>query len=203
MALIYEIMIGASAGLIVGITAGYMIVARNTKDSRLEKLSLLQETRKPILRNAVTKTTCANALLLKIHNGGGKLIEGQNWYSSVIDEAPERDIVSAKENWQNVEVDEEYKILIRKLRINKKLFIKTDDMRESFLKRNYIRMGIIGSIIMEVFTNEYAYYYVSYPVRHDLHQLSDSSEFNILELSTIALQKKYRKFNSFEVLELE
>lgn len=199
----YEIMIGFAIGGTVGAGVGYFLVKASNVDQREERLQTLKELRKVVLDNARKDTTCANALLLKIHNGGGKLIEGENWYSSVLDESPERNSVSAKSSWQNMVVDDAYKLLIKEIRTNKKTFLETEKMPPSFLRRTYERMGIIGSIVMEVYSSEYAYYYVSYPVRENLDKAIASGDFNILEIATFQLQKKYRKYDAYGVLELE
>ena len=196
-------MVGITVGIVVGGGVGYAMVKRTYDDNRHQNLELLKATRMPILEKAVFRTSCANAVLLKIHNGGGKLIEGQNWYSSVIAEAPERSSVSAIEAWQNIDVEDDYKDLIRELQRTKRKYLDVDSMKESFLKRNYIRMGIKGSLVMEVYRNDYAYYYISYPVRDSFDVLKNTAEFNELELTTIRLMKKYRKYDSLGVLELE
>lgn len=203
MGIITQIMIAVGAGFAVGIGAGWVSIRRLKADNRLDHLETLKETRHALLVAAVHGTTCANAVLLKIHNCGGKLEEGQEWYSSCIDEAPERSLVSVVNTWQNISVDEEYKTLIRKIQKHNRTFIKTEEMKESFLKRNYERMGIIGSVVMEVYRDDFAYYYISYPVRENLYLIQDSGQFNILEITTVKLSKKYRKYSELDVTSLE
>lgn len=199
----YEIMLGLAIGGAIGAGVGFYWVRASSIDQREERLNTLKVLRMVILESARKDTTCANALLLKIHNGGGKLVEGENWYSSVLAEAPERNSVSAAKTWQNVSVDDEYKQLIKRIRKDKKVFLETEKMPYSFLKRNYERMGIIGSIKMEIYSSEYAYYYVSFPVRENLAKAIDSGDYNVLEIAAFELQKKYRKYDSYGVLELE
>lgn len=196
-------MLGLAIGGTVGAGIGYYLVRASNFDQREERLQTLKAFRAVELEGARRDTTCANAILLKIHNGGGKLIEGENWYSSVLSESPERNSVSAIKTWQNIAVDEDYKELISKIRRNKRTFLETESMPQSFLKRTYKRMGIIGSIVMEVYSSEYAYYYISFPVRENMEKATESGDFNRLEIAAINLQKMYRKYDKYEVLELE
>lgn len=196
-------MIGLVVGGTLGAGIGFYLVRSATADQREERLETLGELRQVILDNVRQETTCANALLLKIHNGGGKLIPGQNWYSSVLAESPERNSVSAIRMWQNVSVDEDYKDLIDEIRKRKTVFLNTDSMAQSFLKRTYERMGIKGSIVMAVYSSEYAYYYMSFPIRENLTKAMESGDYNRLEIAAFKLQKLYRKYDKYEVLELE
>lgn len=196
-------MIGLAAGSGVGLAIGAYVAYRANQNHQLERLQVFRDRRTAILRDVVYKTGSVNALVLKIHNGGSKLTEGTPWYSSVVAEAPTFADVSAIDVWQNKDVDSEYKELIRIVRRNKVHWLVTDGMADSFLKRTYKRMGVVGSIVMEVYQDENFYYYVSFPARDDYDLMLKGSELNKYEVAQIHLARLYKKYHDLGVLEID
>lgn len=196
-------MIGVAAGLSAGTLIGYYFVSKSHEDQRLERLATFRDRRKIILRDIVYKTGAVNALILKIHNGGSELTEGTPWYSSVIDEAPTFSDVSAIDSWQNRAVDKPYRDLIRTIKENKMHWVLVESMPDSFLKRTYQRMGIIGSLVVNIYTDDHFFYYASFPVRENFESLTDSAELNKYEVCQTHLRRLYEKYHNLGVLEMD
>lgn len=192
----------AIGGVLAGGTVFFLVYRRDTK-TKLYQLDVFRDKRKAILQRTAWETGAVNCLVLKIHNGGSKLIEESPWYSSVVEEAPMFADVSAADTWQNIEVDEQYRDLIRKVRNKGKWYLSVDEMPQSFLKRTYERMGIKGSIVMKLYQDEYFFYYVSFPTRNLSETLTNSAEYNQFELTQISLMRLYEKYHRLDVLPMD
>lgn len=109
-----------------------------------------------------------------------------------------------KKHFQNIKLEEPQKEIIKEVGRNKKRQIKTDDMLDrNFLKRVYVRKGIIGSLEMEVYRNEFCYYFISYPVTKNIHLISDLSEFNYYEMGAMIMSKHLKKYDELGILGLD
>lgn len=204
MTLISEFMIGLTAGVGVGAGLGFYLVRRTRTDQRVERLEHFRYKRDDILRDIVFKTGSVNALVLKIHNGGSALTEGTPWYSSVVAEAPTFADVSAIDFWQNKAVDEQYKGMIRELRKSKMTWLHIDGPKIGpSLQRVYSRMGIIGTLVVEIYQDDHYYYYASFPVRDEFQKLMDDGEINKYEVGQTHLMRLYKKYHNLGVLEMD
>lgn len=198
-----ELMLGVGIGIGIGGIGGFMAVYSQRKDHRIELMKNFVEARQFLLDRVVEETNCANALVLKIHNGGGKLDEGQDWYSSVVAESPERRRVSIIDDWQNIPVQESYKAIIREIRDRKVNYLYTHLMPAGDLRTAYEAMGIIGSVVMEMYSDDYYYYYMSFPVRENWDQFTLSVDQHFVKSTVIQMQRKYEKYSAFDILKFD
>lgn len=198
-----EIMIGIAVGLSIGVSGGIFFVKNKEMDMRLEMLKTLKETRRMLLTRAVETTNCANAMVLRISNCGGKLEEGEEWFSSVVAESPEKMGVSAKNDWQNISVQDSYKELIRSVRQQKVVHIHTHTMQAGDLKTAYEAMGVIGSVVMELYSDDMYYYYMSFPVRVRWDEFTLSDDWYKVKKIHLQMQRKYKTCGVFGILEYD
>ena len=197
-------MIGLAAGGGLGLAIGTFIAYRTKQDLQSERLDVFTDKRDDILRDVVYKTGSVNAIVLVIHNGGSKLTEGKNWYSSVVAEAPAFESVSAIDFWQNKPVDKKYKGMIRELRDTKMNWVHTDGPKiGEQLLRLYSRMSIVGSIVVELYADEYLYYYASFPVADNYEELLKNAVINEYELAQTHLARLHSKADKDGVLRMD
>lgn len=189
MNLITEVMIGFAIGGGLGFGAVFGRVVLNSKRHRFRDNMLFISEAKRILSKATRQTNAANAILLGAHNQGGQILAGTKLFSSVIAESPEDESISVYKNWQEIAIDSNYQQTLERLSIAKHLFLTTDSMPESLLKRTYENIGIIGSVVFEVYhRTKRSYYYVSFPCKKNLLELIDSKDFVKLEYTVNALR---------------
>lgn len=198
-----EFMSGIALGGTVGIIAGYIAVMRQRKIDAMYKLDMFRQKRRTILRHVVYQTGAINAIVLKIHNGGSKLEESHEWYSSVIDEAPTAEAFSSRRVWQNVVVDDQYRDMIREVRSKDRKFLFVDEMSQSFLRRTYKRLGINGSLVMQVHEDENFFYYCSFALRDMDKLVDDEAEVNTFENARLALMRLYQEYHAYDILRLD
>ena len=203
MTVYIEMIIGIAIGAGAGAVSTYFADKRRDKIHKLNLLRSFRDTRKMLLLRAVDETNCANALILRIHNGGGKLSDGKNWYSSVVAEAPERRQVSAFASWQNVIVQDSYKELIRSVREKKTEYLYTDKMPAGDLRTAYEAFGVIGSVVIELYSDEYHYYYMSFPVREHWDDFTLSADQHMIKSTAHQMQEKYETFGALGVLKYD
>jgi len=190
-------------GFGVGVLFGCAFILNERRKDKLYKLDVFHRERQAILNDVVYRTGAINAIVLKIHNSGSRLDEAKKWYSSVVAEAPTTQLVSAAKVWQNIDVDSQYKEIIRKVRREGKVFIDAEAMPQSFLKRTYIRMGVHGSLVMKVYEDEHFFYYCSFAVRNYDDLLDNIPDFNSYEVARISLMRLYEKYHEYDVLRMD
>ncbi len=196
-----DIMTGIAIGGVVGFVASYIATSKIKKRSRLAEIDNFNMKGKAILQDVVNETSAANGVLLHIHNSGGELTVGTVMYSSAIVEAPEDINVSVIDNWQKILVDSEYRQLIEQLHTRKSILMLVDKMPESLLKRTYESMGVVGSMVFEVYDKtDSSYLYVSFPVKNNLHETTGSKEFIRMEYAVNKLRNLCREYHRIGVL---
>ena len=198
-----EIMIGIGVGLSVGLGSSYFLAKTREKNYQLELLVGLKDQRQFILDRVVLNTNCANALVLRISNCGGKLEEGEDWYSSVVAEAPESKDISVLRTWQNVPVDDSYKALIRDIQQHKARFVYTHTMPYSDLRTIYEAKGIIGSFVVELYRDDYFYYYMSFVVKDHWDVFTLSPDQYTIQTNIRQMKNKYVTSAKFDILKFD
>ena len=196
-------MLATLVGLGVGAAVGNILVRAERRKDNLYKLSIFRDTRNAILKKVTFETGAANAMVLKIHNGGSKLIETEDWYSSVVDEAPTVAGLSAIGVWQNIIVDTQYRDMVRTVRQKGRYYLDVEAMPQSFLKRNYARTGIKGSLVMQVYQDDHFFYYCSFAVRDFDKMVDDLGEINRYEIARLSLMRLYEKYHQFDILRMD
>lgn len=200
---ISQFMIGAITGTAIGFVVTAYLNNQKKKDVQLERLEVFRSRRDDVLRDIVFKTSSVNAIIFKIHNGGGKLDESSPWYSSVVAEAPAHADVSIIDFWQNKHVDEGYRELIRVIRRNKMHWIHEGGIESPDLVRLYARTRILGSCMVELYADEYFYYYASFPIREDFQKMLENANVNQYEVAQVHLQRLYMKYDHLGILPLD
>jgi hypothetical protein len=207
MELINDLMIGLAVGISFGLGGSYLLAARQAYIQNVmlkdEMLINFRETRQILLDRLVDETNISNAILLTIHNGGGKLIDGVPWYSSVVAEAPEYKKISVLNTWRNVPVDAAYKDLIRRVKERQAEYITTESMPIGELKTAYEAMGIVGSVVIEIFSGENGYHYLSCPVTANWDKFTLSPDQYAVTTTVNKLRKKYAHYSRYDVLKYD
>lgn len=210
MTLYNDIMIGLTVGFGVGSSIGLYLMKQRSQlhairenNHLLAHLNSLSDTRQFILDEVVESTNCANALVLRIHNGGSKLSDGKDWYSSVVAESPERKKVSAIKDWQYKVVQDDYKSLIKRVRSKGLDYVTTETMPHGDLRTAYEAMGIIGSAVYFLYADDYYFYYMSFPVRENWIAWNDSPDQHNIKNAVLRMKRKYQKYSELGVLKFD
>ena len=212
MTLTTEIMIGIGIGTGIGSILTYFSLLKLTSkieralqaelvENRHEMVIAFRYRIHEILSDAVARTTASNALLFHVHNGTNFLTAGGKIYSSVVEEAPSDLLLSAFKEWQQVLVDFPYIELLRRLKDQQSVFLRTQDMPEGLLKMRYEAMGIKGSIVFMVYSGtKGGFYYASYPSTANENDLTSNGDYVTFELNHQALRRVCEEYHDKGIL---
>lgn len=120
-----------------------------------EKLKAQIEVRECM--RVVTSTTLIDRFLfLEIKNGANEVVNGvrKKFRVSVIDECHKDGLLSVKENYQNIFVDDEYQQMIQDGWEHKSVSYVVKDMVDCDLKKIYEKEGVKYSRIYTIFNNK-------------------------------------------------
>jgi len=105
----------------------------------------------------VTSTTLIDRFLfLEIKNGANEVVEGvrKRFRVSAIDECHKDGVLSIKDHYQNIFVDDAYQQMIQEAWVEKSVDYVVEDMPECDLKRIYKKEGVKYSRVYTIFTNK-------------------------------------------------
>jgi len=193
------------AGLILGVTGGYLVYrakyTRLRNKSRLQQIDSFHKEVRLLLWEATRETQASNALLLHMHNGGPRMAAGMRQYSSVVDEAPKNPALSSMVDWQSVMVDAEYREFMRRLQERQSIRLVTDEMPDSALRRRYEAMEITASIVLWCYETEGGPYYLSFPCQcRDPLSFVGGPDFARLESFSQRMRNTLKKYEQLGVL---
>lgn len=146
-----------------------------------------------IMERALSKSGAQRFLILKTENGGGKPRLGTHLYASVLYEAVREPIVSVKEDYQRLLVDDIYVRMLSDIGPNHPNKLKVSDMKDGILKRIYIKDNIEYSEIHYLTETNNAFFYASIATSEEDNVFDDPIERVELE---IALSKVINIFNN-------
>jgi len=188
MTIYFEIMIGMAVGSVAGFVFAYKGVLVNRSKNRMRDIELFHLETREAIDDVVEKTSLENAMLIRIHNAGGKLMAGTPLFSSIIEEKPKVINLAIKDDWQSMPVDDEYFSVVKRIQKNSRTLVLTDDMRHGIIRTVYEGMGVNGSYLFEVYATDMSYYYVSFPFTNNYIELSENVEQMKLQYSVSKLR---------------
>lgn len=150
----YDSFILAVVGALTYATVKAILNSKNHKKIG-EKLKAQIEVRECM--RVVTSTTLVDRFLfLEIKNGANEVVNGvrKKFRVSVIDECHKDGLLSVKENYQNIFVDDEYQQMIQDGWEHKSVSYVVKDMVDCDLKKIYEREGVKYSRVYTIFNNK-------------------------------------------------
>lgn len=144
-----------------------------------------------LLENVVEITPCDRALVLVLHNGGGKILAGSPKYSSALYESCSTNIAPIIKDFQAFEIDIDYTILIEQVKSRKMVLLMTSDMKEGMLKRRYETDGITAAIVVSLEETPNRYYYASFSTVGDPNVFMASANFARIETAVNQLRRRF------------
>jgi hypothetical protein len=115
------------------------------------------------LQRVKSVTKAARAVLLKLHNGGGRPQVGHLMYSSMIYESYGDDEASMSHSWQQerIDNDSQYREMLITMLDSGCVMVETENMPECKLKDTYIANGVVRAIVKDVGKKKNEHYYLS------------------------------------------
>lgn len=195
MNIILEQLFGTAMGAIAGFVGAGIVTywkLRNANHrARAAEVLALEVRTKNILDHVVDTTVCDRALLLALHNGGGRLLAGAKKYASAVHEAKKDGMPGILEDFQGYEVDEEYLLLMQQVEAKGIVYISTAAMRECMLKRRYEADGIQSAVVFRVSETPNRYYYASFTTAGDDEAFTGAANYARMESAINALRRLY------------
>lgn len=193
-------------GLALGAGLGFIAVVLVTraKDSRLRLSELMNfrlETEKA-LETVREKIGAANALLIRVHNGGGAITVTSKLYSSVVTESYAEHRFSAIEDWQNIRLDVEYLATLVEVQKSGRLVLDTEKMRGGLLRSRYEAFGYTGAVLSEVYNQGgNSIFFLSLPFTEGILTALDGKGFSAVDIAENALRKDCSRMDDSGLLE--
>lgn len=195
-----ELILGAVIG---GISAGilsFVVSFRVLRRSRVAMVSAYDIKCQAILDVMIAENLCDRALILKFHNGGGKVVAGKSKYASVLFEAHNDKVKSVRNEFQNYEVDPEYILLIQRVHMHRKVDHVTADMHSSMLRRRYELDNITAAHVPFFIETKGGMYYGSFSTTGPPDIWRGGKQFARLETLINQLRNIHVKSDRYRVL---
>lgn len=192
-----EIMTGIAIGTGIGWLSSFLYLMRERQYSRLTEIDNWKLARQALIDETQERIGAFSLGFYEMSNGGGEFREGTPMYSTLLAEAFDDPEASIKREWQQRRVDEQYEEMMRKLRRDKVVFLRIEQMPGSELKRLYTAKGIEGSIKFEVYDKANSkYFYLVAKSRDKQATLSADKQYAQLESLVHKLNKLCRKYHT-------
>lgn len=175
-------------------------VANLKQQSRTAQITAFEVLIQGILDKAVLNGWCDRALVLKMHNGGGKMYTGVNKYASVLFEGDTDKMTDVKDDFQKYLIDSEYMDLMQRVSSNKIEIQKTTDLKYSMLRRRYEADDITHSIVFFIEETENAMYYGSFTSISPDSDMITGKSFAGLEAKMNKLRNAYQRAKKKKIL---
>jgi len=120
-----------------------------------------------IMERVLDKTGAQRFLILKTENGGGKPRLGSHLYASVMYEAISNPMVSVKNDYQRLLVDNIYVKMLSDIGPSTPNKLIRDNMKEGILKRIYTKEKVAYSEIHYLSETDNAFFYLSIATSKD------------------------------------
>lgn len=185
-----EIIIAALVGAMAAGALGYLAIMRMREINRISLIAQVEITSEATLESAIYQTCADRALVIKLHNGGGKIYAGTNKYITVLHEAHTQRIPGAKKDYQRFFADVNYMKMMAELEEKRIIKTKVSDLEYGLLRRRYEADGITASIVFWIKETEGGLYYGSFTTTNDPDLLL-KRDFSKLETKINRLRNKY------------
>jgi len=170
------------------------------QQSRLIEIANIELQARFGMDKIINDTLVDRALIIKVHNGGSKLFVGVSKYISIIEEAHSSKILPVISDFQKFPIDREYMEMIRRLLEDSIYVVNVSTMKESTLKRVYIKDGLKSSILYPLIGSELGFYFVSFSSTSNDFEVLDSSEFSTIEIELNKIKLLYKKAADLKLL---
>lgn len=153
-----------------------------------------------LLQEAIDGSVIERALILKLHNGGGKLYMGIPKYTTVLHERIVPDIRHSKPDFQYYPIDHEYMLLMQRILTEEVVVLITSEMPEEMLKRRYEADGITVSVVFTISETDAGLYYGSFSTRGDANEFLSNVNYSSIETFIHRLRLKFKEAKQQQVL---
>lgn len=193
--LIIGIMIGGTAAAIVSFAVGINILTR----SRVAQVTAFDIECQSLLDKCIDIDLCDRALIIKMHNGGGRIVAGKSKYASVLFEAHSTNVIAVKKAFKNYELDTEYLQLMHNVQLSRKVIHETAKMPPSMLQRRYTLDGITTAIVPLFCETKGGLYYGSFSTVGPVDEFFSIDKYAALEniIERIAALHRHGRMNKF------
>lgn len=186
-----EIATGAMVGAIVAGAVSYLRVKKYQQAAKTAQVLALDVSTHKVLERVVDLTPCDRALVLALHNGGGRLMAGAPKYASAIHEAHSDEVGAALDDFQRFRIDMDYTMLIEQVKARGIVFLTTAAMNESMLRRRYALDGIQAAIVVSIAETPNRYYYASFSTCGNPDDLMSVANYARIESAVNELRNLY------------
>lgn len=145
------------------------------------------------LNKILANTEATRVLILRMHNCGGVPNINSKLYSSVVHELAKGSRVPVGDVWQAQPLDEGYIKALVDLFVNKQLTVDTATLKSSLLKDAYETLEVKFSMVYEVASSDYEYYYMTIAFDKGQHEMT-AEERHELRVRVNLIQKAYTSF---------
>lgn len=188
----HQIILGAMIGGLAAMTTTYWRVRQYQARSYAAEAIALQIQTQDVLDAVRTTTGMARALLVAMHNGGGPVLGGTAQYASVMREAHAPELASVQADFQGVELDMEYMLMLGQLEARRVVYLRTPDMRGGMLRTRYEADGITCAFIFKIEATPMRYYFVSFSTTGPEADFTSAAQYARMEGAVSRLRLLYR-----------
>lgn len=186
-----EIIAGAMVGALAAAGVAYFRVRKYQLAAKTAQVLTLEVRAHEALRKLVDNSMCQRALVLALHNGGGRLLAGAPKYASAVHEVHDDTVEPIAQEFQRFELDIEYIVMMEQVKARKIIFLTTDAMKESMLKRRYQAAGITAAIVASIAETPNRYYYASFSTTGNPDDFVSGASFARMETVINELRNMY------------
>lgn len=134
--------------------------------------------------NTVLNTTeVERFLILKAHNGGGKIKAGSELYASVLYEDYRLPFKTVKEAYQKLMVDAEYVRMLNDIYINQRCNFISSTMPEGLLKNLYESEGVKYSELYFLYQDKKSFYFCSIATSKDQRMIQTRAQQAVINVA--------------------
>lgn len=192
-----KLITAAMIGITVSAITSYVIFSRNlrrvSRRSQVAQVANLEIEAHVILQNIIYETPIDRALILKMHNGGGKLYAGVIKHISILDEDHTTSVGPIKDDIQHYPADTQYMHLAQMLVADKLVVLETESMTDGMLKRRQVHDNVKVSIIFFIAETEGGLYYGALDSTLPSSTILSDEVFSVLETKIHKLRRLYEE----------
>lgn len=170
--------------LVVLIILSQLKIYRLLRKNTLKDVMIFEIKIEECLADIIRSTCVDRALLVRIHNGGGRITIGNDKKISVVCEPEESLLPHTKEGYKNVPVDRGYRGVLIEMLDKKEVFVynQTLDLRYSMLRRKAEADNLTATLHYFIWETRASGYYVFLATQDEPHELiGRPKKINLIE----------------------
>lgn len=199
--MILEILIGIMIGGTIAAIVSFAVGINVFRPSRVALVTAYDIECQALVDKCVDTGLCDRALIIKMHNGGGRIVAGKPKYASVLFEANSNKVQSIRDTFQHYEVDVEYSLLIQRVQFDRRVIQETMTMPHSMLRRRYENDKLTASFVPFFIETKGGMYYGSFSTVGPAHEFLGSSKFSEMESIINRIKNVHRRAKAHRFLD--